>query len=50
MTNPVANRTKLPSPTLETTAPDGEYYQKPSATQGNLLKTLSNNKWTWNPN
>lgn len=36
--------TRLPNPTLETKAPDGEYYQKPGATQGNLLETLRNNK------
>lgn len=36
--------TRFPNPTLETKAPDGEYYQKPGATQGNLLETLRNNK------
>lgn len=41
--------TRLRNPTLETKAPDGEYYQKPGATQGNLLETLRNDKRTWNP-
>lgn len=36
--------TRLSNPTLETKAPDSEYYQKSDATRGNLPEILRNNK------
>ena len=46
MTNLDAKRTnnKTAKPNITNNSSDGESYQKPGATQGNLLKTLDSNK------